>query len=62
MYINREKIVNPHPWVREQAFSRVADAVKQVGRDRAKPIFDLLGGEINYDQIRISLACLRTDR
>ncbi|MBL7154491.1 MAG: helix-turn-helix domain-containing protein [Phycisphaerae bacterium] len=62
MYIKREKIDNPHPWVDEQAFGRVADAVKQVGRDRAKPIFELLGGEINYDQIRISLVCLSANR
>jgi len=55
-------INNPQPWVNEQAFGRVADAVKKVGRDRAKPVFDLLGGEISYDQIRISLACLRNDR
>lgn len=62
MYIKRKKIDNPHPWVREQAFSRVADAVKQIGGDLRKPIFDLLGGEMTYNQIRISLACLSTER
>jgi ATP-dependent DNA helicase RecQ len=61
-YINRERIANPHPWVDEQSFGRVADAARQVGKDRTKPIFDLLGGEMSHNQIRICLACLRAGR
>lgn len=60
-YIKREKINKPYPWVNEQTFSRIIDAVKQVGSDRMKPIFDLLNGEIDYNQIRISVACFRND-
>jgi ATP-dependent DNA helicase RecQ len=60
-YIRHKKISNPSPWVNEQTFSRITDAVKQVGSDRAKPIFDLLNGEIDYNQIRISVACFRND-
>jgi len=59
-YIRREKIDSPTPWVDEQAFRRVAKAVKHVGGDRAKAIYDFLNREIDYDRIRISLACLRT--
>jgi len=58
-YIKREKINNPHPWVDEQTFGRIIDATEQVGRDKMKPIFNFLNGEIDYDQIRISIACLR---
>ena len=58
-YIDREKISNPSPWVDEQTFGSIIDAVKQVGRDKMKPIFDFLNGKIDYNQIRISLACLR---
>lgn len=61
-YINRERIANPHPWVDKQSFGRVADAARQVGKDRTKPIFDLLGGEMSHNQIRICLACLRAGR
>ena len=58
-YIKRENINNPYPWVDEQAFGRIISAVKQVGRDKTKPVFDFLNGEISYNQIRISFACLR---
>ncbi|MDT8301576.1 MAG: RQC domain-containing protein [Sedimentisphaerales bacterium] len=58
-YIKREKINNPYPWADEQMFGRIIDAVKQVGSDRKKSIFDLLNGEIDYHQIRNSIACLR---
>ncbi|MBN1806750.1 MAG: DNA helicase RecQ [Sedimentisphaerales bacterium] len=58
-YIKRENIKNPYPWVNEQTFSRIIDAVKQVGSDRMKAIFDFLDSEIDYNQIRIGLACLR---
>jgi ATP-dependent DNA helicase RecQ len=57
-YIKREKINNPYPWADEQTFGRIIDAMKQVGSGRMKPIFDLLNGEIDYNQIRISVACL----
>jgi len=58
-YIKREKINNPYPWVDEQTFGRIIDAAEQVGRGHMKPIFDFLNGEIDYNQIRISIACLR---
>ena len=58
-YIKREKINNPYPWVDEQTFGRIIEAVKQVGGDNMKPVFDFLNSEINYNQIRISFACLR---
>jgi ATP-dependent DNA helicase RecQ len=60
-YIKRGKISNPYPWVDEQTFSRILNAVKQVGSGRMKTIFDLLNGEIDYNQIRIGLACLRNN-
>ena len=58
-YIKREKINKPYPWVDEQTFGHIIDAAEQVGRGHMKPIFDFLNGEIDYNQIRISLACLR---
>jgi len=58
-YIRREGIDNPYPWVEQQTFQSVAGAVRQIGIGKMKPIFDLLNGEVPYDQIRISVACLR---
>jgi ATP-dependent DNA helicase RecQ len=60
-YIKREKITDPSPWVDEQTFGRIVHAARQVGDERTKPIFDLLKGQIDHNQIRISLACLRNN-
>jgi uncharacterized protein YpbB len=60
-FIKRENISNPCPWVDEQTFGRVMDAARQVGDCRIKPIFDFLNGQIDYSQIRISIACLRNN-
>jgi hypothetical protein len=45
--------------VDEETFRRVADAVRHMGAERLKPIFDHLGGGVPFDSIRLSLACLR---
>ena len=58
-YIARERIDSPSPWVDEETFRRVAEAVQHTGAERLKPIFDHLGGSVGYDSIRVSLACLR---
>ena len=60
-YIEREKINNPYPWVNEQAFGRIINTAKEIGGDRIKPVFNFLNGEMDYNQIRISLACLRNN-
>lgn len=58
-YINQERIEDPSPWVGEQIFERIAEAVARVGADRLGPIFRALNGEVDYDLIRISIALLR---
>jgi ATP-dependent DNA helicase RecQ len=60
-YIKQEKISNPHPWVDGQTFHCIADTVKQTGDGPLKVIHESLNGRIDYDKIRISLACLRND-
>jgi len=60
-YIEREKINNPYPWVNEQAFGRIINTAKEIGGDRIKPVFNFLNGEMDYNQIRISLACFRNN-
>jgi ATP-dependent DNA helicase RecQ len=58
-YIQREKTTTPLPWVDEPTFKCIVDAAEQAGVERMKPVFDFLQGQVGYDQIRISLACLR---
>ncbi len=58
-YIQQEKITHPAPWVDEKTFLMILEAMDQVGADRLRPIFDLLNGEIPYELIRISRACVQ---
>ena len=58
-YISQERIEDSSPWVDEQTFARIAEAVAQIGTDQLGPIHRALGGEVDYDMIRISLALLQ---
>jgi ATP-dependent DNA helicase RecQ len=58
-YIEQENISDPSPWVDDQTARWVLDAARQIDAERLKPIFDHLNSQIPYDQIRITLACLR---
>jgi ATP-dependent DNA helicase RecQ len=57
-YLRHEQIMEPVPWLPRAVFNRVEAAVEVVGLSGLKPIFDHLGGEVPYDQIRIAAACL----
>lgn len=58
-YIDREHICSPIPWVDGNVFRRISDVTQAMGLERIKTIFEALGGNTPYDQIRISVACLR---
>ncbi len=61
-FVRHEKITDPSPWVDRSTADRIAAAVRQVGTERLKPIFELLGGEVPYEQIRIVATCLNNRR
>ncbi|MCL4742628.1 MAG: DNA helicase RecQ [Phycisphaerales bacterium] len=46
-------------WVPPEVYERIAVAARECGFDRLKPIFDSLGGEVPYGQIRAVVAHLR---
>jgi ATP-dependent DNA helicase RecQ len=46
------------PWIDQQTYHTVADAVKDVGTAYLKPIFEHLGGKVPYEQIRLVVAHL----
>jgi hypothetical protein len=52
-------MTNPYPWVDEATFKQIAHAAKQSRAERVGPVFDFLGGQTDYTQIRLTLACLR---
>jgi ATP-dependent DNA helicase RecQ len=58
-YIGHEKITDPSPWVDAATVERVTQAARQVGTERLKPIFELLDGQVSYEQIRIVVLCLK---
>jgi len=57
-FIRHEQITDPSPWVDPAAVRRVAEAARQVGTERLKPIFEMLDGQVSYGQIRIVVLCL----
>jgi ATP-dependent DNA helicase RecQ len=57
-YIKREHLTSPGPWINEPTFNRIRAAVAKVGDARLKPVFDALGGKVDYGMIRVAVACL----
>jgi ATP-dependent DNA helicase RecQ len=58
-FILVHRITDPSPWLDEGAFARICCAGLKVGTEKLKPIFDELGGEVPYDDIRLAIECLR---
>jgi ATP-dependent DNA helicase RecQ len=61
-YIDAKRINYPAPWVSERTYRRVADASRGMNLHKVKPIFEALGGNVPYDQVRVCVACLRQHR
>ncbi|MBU1048894.1 DNA helicase RecQ [Candidatus Bipolaricaulota bacterium] len=57
-YIAQKKLTRPEPWVDTATFKQIAAAVETVGTARTMAILKELNGTVDYDQIKISLACL----
>lgn len=60
-FIEQAELSDPFPWVDPETFARVREARRQLPDDRLRPLFDALGGTVNYDAIRIAVACLRNE-
>ena len=58
-FIERERIESPDKWVDAATVAKVEEAASRLGSDLLRPIFDDLGGVIDYEPIRIVLGCLR---
>jgi ATP-dependent DNA helicase RecQ len=57
--IASEGICDPTAWLDAALFERIRAAASKFGIDRLRPLFDGLGGEASYEQLRIAVACLR---
>jgi ATP-dependent DNA helicase RecQ len=58
-FLEEEGYLSPEPWVDGGTFASVLAVAQEIGDEKLKPIFERLGGNVSYDQIRISLACFR---
>lgn len=57
-FIRHEQITDPSPWVEAAMAKRIHLALEACGGERLAPVFEHLGGEISYDQIRVVANCL----
>jgi hypothetical protein len=55
-FIQEEGVDTPEPWVPRAVYDRVLAAAAAIEAERLKPIFEALGGEVPYAQIRLALA------
>jgi ATP-dependent DNA helicase RecQ len=48
-------------WLAPERYTQIADACRQLGMDRLKPLKEALSPEITYEEIRLVIARLRTE-
>ncbi len=57
-FVRHEQITDPSPWVETETVQRIRSAIDEIGNGRLRPIFEHLGGEVSYDDIRVVASCL----
>jgi ATP-dependent DNA helicase RecQ len=58
-FIEQQAVSDPTHWMAADVYERICNAAKEHGSEMLKPIFEALGGEVAYEEIRIALACRR---
>ena len=58
-FIQENEIDDPAPWVDLKTAQKIKQAIRNVGAKQLKLIFDHLNGQVDYDRIRITLACMK---
>jgi hypothetical protein len=57
-FVREEQPASIRPWLADETYQRVAQAVAKVGSQRLKPIYIELGEQVPYDEIRLVVAHL----
>jgi ATP-dependent DNA helicase RecQ len=57
-FLRSEGALDPAPWVDPDLARRIESAIEKAGLGPLKPIFDALGGEVAYDDIRLVAVCV----
>ena len=55
-YVREARPADVSAWVQDDLYQEIAAAAGEVGRDKLKPIYDALGGNVSYDDIKLVLA------
>jgi ATP-dependent DNA helicase RecQ len=58
-FIARERPAGIDAWIERRTYERVATAIRDLGGERLKPVFERLGGAVSYDDIRLVAAHLK---
>jgi ATP-dependent DNA helicase RecQ len=57
-YIQHRRVADASRWVPPHELQQVEVVVQYAGAERLKPIYEALHGRVDYDKIRIAIACL----
>ena len=57
-YIHDKGLTRPEPWVDGALFERIAESARETGIARPMKILKALNGDVEYDAVRIAIACL----
>lgn len=57
-YLREQRPASLAPWLADELYQRIATAARQVGTERLKPIYLLLGEQVSYEEIRLVVAHL----
>jgi len=57
-YIKEHQLTEVSPWLSEDTYQAISQAVLKVGSQRLKPIHEELNGAVSYDDIQVALAFL----
>jgi ATP-dependent DNA helicase RecQ len=59
-YIQGERPTDISAWVSDEVYQEVAAAAREVGTEKLKPLYQALGEQVPYDDIRLVLAHMQT--
>ncbi len=59
-FVETEKPTDISAWVPDEVYQEVAAAAQEVGTEKLRPIYQALGEQVSYDDIRLVLAHLGT--
>ena len=53
---------DPHPWVTNADFQEISEALKHVGDERIRPLYDYFDGKYEFETLRIARRCYDNGR